>query len=212
MAASGHREEGGTGPYRGKRAVDLGLLAAAALPATIVGSVCALAVRLTSPGPILFRQTRVGMAGRRFEVVKFRTMIDATDNPIVPADDRITPVGRVLRRLSLDELPQLINVARGEMSVVGPRPTLAYQVERYTDHQRRRLAVKPGISGLAQVSGRNSLPWAERIELDIQYVQRQSPSLDLRILAATFRVVLGGAGVSGHSADDEIARADPGEG
>jgi lipopolysaccharide/colanic/teichoic acid biosynthesis glycosyltransferase len=200
-----------TRPYRGKRAVDLCLLALALVPATIVGLGCAMAVRLTSPGPILFRQTRVGMGGREFEILKFRTMIDAPDNPILPADDRITRAGRWLRRLSLDEIPQLTNVARGEMSIVGPRPTLPYQVGRYTERQRRRLAVRPGITGLAQVTGRNELPWAARIELDIEYVERQTAVLDLRILFATVAVVLRGSGVEGHLVDDDISAPAPGD-
>ncbi|HEX5590260.1 MAG TPA: sugar transferase [Candidatus Limnocylindrales bacterium] len=200
-----------TGPYRGKRAVDLCLLALCLVPATIAGVACAIAVRLTSPGPIFFRQTRAGMGGREFEILKFRTMIDAPDNPILPADDRITRAGRWLRRLSLDEIPQLVNVARGEMSIVGPRPTLPYQVERYTERQRRRLAVRPGITGLAQVTGRNELPWAARIEIDIEYVERQSAALDLRILVATVAVVLRGSGVEGHPADDDISAPSPGD-
>lgn len=190
-------------PYRGKRAVDLALLVVVAVPALVLGAVCALAVKLTSRGPVLFHQTRIGMAGRPFEVVKFRTML-VGDNPVVPDASRITPVGRVLRRLSLDELPQLLNVARGEMSVVGPRPTLAYQVERYTDRQRQRLAVRPGLTGLAQVSGRNTLSWGERIEHDLAYVRTQSAALDLRLVARTVRVLLSGEGVEGHPETDPL--------
>lgn len=196
------------GPYRGKRFVDLALLAVVSLPALAVGAVCAAAIRLTSPGPVFFRQERVGMGGRHFTVWKFRTMV-AGDNPIFPDASRITPVGRVLRRLSLDELPQLINVALGDMSVVGPRPTLPYQVERYTDHQRRRLAVRPGLTGLAQVSGRNSLPWADRIEFDVRYVEEQSVAEDLRILARTLGAMLSGEGVEGHPEDDPLAVPPP---
>lgn len=192
------------GPYRGKRAVDLAVLAAVALPALAVGALCALAVALTSRGGVFFRQERVGMGGRTFRVWKFRTMV-AGDNPVFPDATRITPVGRVLRRLSLDELPQLINVAAGEMSVVGPRPTLAYQVERYDDHQRRRLAVRPGLTGLAQVNGRNALTWADRIDFDVRYVERQSPAVDLRILLQTLSAMLSGEGVEGHPTDDPLA-------
>lgn len=191
-------------PYRGKRAVDLCLLAVVAMPAALVGAVCALAVRATSPGPVFFRQERVGMDGRPFTVWKFRTMV-AGDNPVFPDASRITPVGRVLRRLSLDELPQLINVARGEMSVVGPRPTLAYQVERYDARQRRRLAVRPGLTGLAQVNGRNALDWPTRIEFDVRYVETQSVRTDLQILARTVRTMLSGEGVEGHPTDDPLA-------
>ena len=156
-------------PYRGKRLVDLAILAVVAAPAAVLGLVCAIAIRLTSRGPIMFLQERVGMDGEPFVVWKFRTMLDG-DNPIIPSADRITAVGRVLRRTSLDELPQLINVARGEMSIVGPRPTLAYQVERWTDRQRGRLAVRPGLTGLAQVNGRNDLAWSERIEFDLSLI------------------------------------------
>jgi lipopolysaccharide/colanic/teichoic acid biosynthesis glycosyltransferase len=194
-------------PYRGKRLVDLALLVLVAVPALAVGMACALAVRLTSRGPVLFRQERIGMGGRPFEVLKFRTMV-AGDNPIVPDASRITAVGRWLRRFSLDELPQLVNVARGEMSVVGPRPTLRYQVERYDDRQWQRLSVRPGLTGLAQIRGRNALSWTERIEHDLEYVQTQSVRLDARILAATARVMLTGEGVEGHAADDPLVTTD----
>ncbi len=194
-------------PYRGKRVVDLVLTALVALPAIALGAPIALAIRLTSPGPVFFRQERIGMDGRPFVVWKFRTMVHG-ENPTFPDASRITTVGRLLRRLSLDELPQLINVARGEMSVVGPRPTLAYQVERYDDVQRRRLAVRPGLTGLAQVSGRNSLPWPERIRFDVDYVERGSLRLDLWILARTLTTMLGGEGVEGHPTDDPLARID----
>ncbi|MEZ5208870.1 MAG: sugar transferase [Acidimicrobiales bacterium] len=194
-------------PYRAKRVLDLALLVVVAIPAACVGAVCAVAVRLTSPGPALFRQERIGMAGVPFEVLKFRTMRTGV-NPTFPDADRITRVGAVLRRFSLDELPQLVNVWRGEMSIVGPRPTLAYQVERYDDRQRARLSVPPGLTGLAQVNGRNALPWAARIDLDLEYVQRQSVRVDLGLLARTARAVLGGEGVEGHPTDDPLARVD----
>jgi lipopolysaccharide/colanic/teichoic acid biosynthesis glycosyltransferase len=192
-------------PYRGKRTVDLVLLAILALPAVLVGAVCALAIKLTSRGPVLFRQERVGKDGTPFVVVKFRTMLDA-DNPIFPDPNVITAVGRLLRRTSLDELPQLMNVALGEMSVVGPRPTLPYQVARYDERQRHRLDVRPGLTGLAQVRGRNSLTWAQRIDHDLEYVLRQSVMLDLRILMSTVRVVVGGEGADGHPVDDPLAK------
>lgn len=197
---------GPAGPYRGKRLVDLVLLAVVAVPALVVGAGCALAVKATSAGPVFFRQERVGMRGRPFRVWKFRTMVTG-DNPIIPDPDRITPAGRWLRRLSLDELPQLLNVADGSMSVVGPRPTLRYQVERYTERQRGRLAVRPGLTGLAQIRGRNALPWEQRIEHDLEYVRTQSVRTDLAILAASFRVVLSGDGVEEHPVDDDISRA-----
>lgn len=192
--------------YRTKRLVDLIVLAIVALPAAMVGLICALTVRVTSRGPILFRQERVGIDGTSYEVLKFRTMV-AGDNPIFPDATRITSAGRWLRRFSLDELPQLINVARGEMSIVGPRPTLGYQVERYSDRQRLRLAVRPGLTGLAQVNGRNSLDWSTRIEYDIEYVQRQSLWLDLSILSRTLGTLLTGYGAEGHPTDDPIAAA-----
>jgi lipopolysaccharide/colanic/teichoic acid biosynthesis glycosyltransferase len=206
---SDHGDRFGTGdraggPYRGKRLVDVVVLALVAVPAAAVGAVCALAVRLTSAGPVLFRQERVGLRGEPFEMLKFRSM-RAGENPIFPDADRITAVGRLLRRTSLDELPNLLNVVRGEMSIVGPRPTLRYQVERYDDRQRHRLAVRPGLTGLAQVNGRNALSWPERIELDLEYVDTQSVLVDLRIMAATFGALLSGAGVEGHRTDDPLA-------
>lgn len=193
-----------TGPYRGKRAVDLVLLAVVAVPATVVGAGCAVAVRASSPGPVFFRQERVGRNGGSFVCWKFRTMRVGI-NPVFPDADRITPAGRVLRRFSLDELPQLLNVCWGDMSIVGPRPTLAYQVERYDERQRRRLAVKPGLTGLAQVSGRNALRWSERIEYDLEYVERQSVRFDLRLCWRTVATVLTGHGVEGHHHDDPLA-------
>ena len=196
-------------PYRGKRLVDLLLLAVVALPALALGAVCAAAVGLTSPGGVFFKQERVGMGGTPFLVWKFRSMV-AGDNPIFPDASRITTVGKVLRRLSLDELPQLINVALGDMSVVGPRPTLAYQVERYDDHQRRRLAVRPGLTGLAPVNGRNSLSWDDRIDFDVTYVETQSVTEDLRIVVKTFSTLLTGEGVEGHPTDDPLAAPDSG--
>lgn len=192
-------------PYRGKRLVDVAVLIVVAIPSLVVGAVCGAAIRLTSPGPVFFRQERVGWRGRPFRVWKFRTMVDAPDNPIFPANDRITGVGRVLRTTSLDELPQLINVARGEMSIVGPRPTLAYQVARYDDRQRRRLNVRPGITGLAQIRGRNIITWAHRIDHDVEYLERQSPVLDIKILWWTVLTVFSRRGISGHAADDPLA-------
>jgi lipopolysaccharide/colanic/teichoic acid biosynthesis glycosyltransferase len=191
-------------PYRGKRIFDLALLTVVAVPAAAIGTLCALVVRLTSAGPVFFRQERIGMGGRPFMVWKFRTMV-AGDNPVFPDASRITSAGRILRRLSLDELPQLINVATGEMSVVGPRPTLAYQVERYDQHQRRRLAVRPGLTGLAQINGRNSLSWADRIDFDVSYVETQSFLADVRIIARTLQTMLSGDGVEGHPTDDPLA-------
>lgn len=193
--------------YRGKRVLDLACVVLLAAPATFIGALCALAVRLSTSGPALFRQQRIGLEGRPFTILKLRTMTEG-DNPLHLEDDRITPVGRWLRRSSLDELPQLWNVARGEMSLVGPRPTLAYQVERYTAEQRGRLSMKPGITGLAQVRGRNGLPWAQRIDLDLEYMERQSLWLDLRIMWLTLGAVLKPSGVEGYPVDDPLARVD----
>lgn len=195
-------------PYRAKRAVDLALLVVVAVPALLLGAACAVAVRLSGRGPVIFRQERVGLGGTPFVALKFRTMVHG-DNPIFPDADRITGVGRWLRRLSLDELPQLVNVWRGEMSVVGPRPTLAYQVERYDDRQAARLSVKPGLTGLAQVRGRNALSWSTRIEHDLEYVQTQSPLVDLRVVVATVAPLLTGHGAEGHPTDDPLATPGP---
>jgi lipopolysaccharide/colanic/teichoic acid biosynthesis glycosyltransferase len=157
----------------------------------------AVAIKLEDGGPILYRQRRVGKDGVEFELLKLRTMVVGAEKmgaglAVNAGDPRITGVGRVLRRLSLDELPQLWNVLRGDMSLIGPRPTLAYQVERYTPRQRLRLDVKPGITGWAQVHGRAQLPWDERIELDVWYVEHRSFWLDLKILAKTPVALLGG--------------------
>ncbi len=197
-----------SGPYPGKRAVDLTLIAVFGLPALALGVVAAVAVKTTSHGPVFFRQQRVGLDGRPFDVVKFRTMVHG-DNPVIPDASRITRVGAWLRRLSIDELPQLLNVARGEMSFVGPRPTLRYQVDRYTTEQRGRLAVKPGLTGWAQVNGRNAIGWDDRIALDLEYVQRQSPRFDLKIVVRTFITLISGDGVEGHSTRDRVSRSEP---
>jgi lipopolysaccharide/colanic/teichoic acid biosynthesis glycosyltransferase len=179
------------------RAADVAIAGAAlVLTSPLVGA-AALAIKLEDGGPVLYRQTRVGEEGRNFELLKLRTMVVGAEAfgagmAVDKGDARITRTGRVLRLLSLDELPQLWNVLRGEMSVIGPRPTLRYQVERYTDHQRRRLEVKPGITGWAQVHGRAALPWTERIELDVWYVEHRSLRLDLRILAKTPLALFGG--------------------
>ena len=160
----------------------------------------ALLIKLESRGPVFYRQRRVGLGGRPFELWKLRTMVPRAESMghgiyIVPGDPRITRVGRFLRRFSLDELPNLINVARGEMAIVGPRPTVQEQVDRYTERQCRRLEVKPGITGWAQVNGRTSLPWPERIELDVWYVEHRSALLDLKILARTVRMLASGHGL-----------------
>jgi lipopolysaccharide/colanic/teichoic acid biosynthesis glycosyltransferase len=160
----------------------------------------ALAIKLESHGPVFYRQLRVGRDGRPFELWKLRTMVRGAERMgagiyVLEGDPRITRVGRVLRRFSLDELPNLINVLRGDLAVVGPRPTVQEQVDRYTERQRRRLEVKPGITGWAQVNGRTSLPWPERIELDVWYVEHRSLRLDLGILARTARMLATGHGL-----------------
>jgi lipopolysaccharide/colanic/teichoic acid biosynthesis glycosyltransferase len=149
-----------------------------------------LATKLEGGGPVFYRQTRVGRNGEDFEVLKLRSMVVGAENlgagyAVDEGDARITRVGRVLRRTSIDELPQLWNVVRGDMSIIGPRPTLRYQVEQYDENQRRRLDIRPGLTGWAQVHGRASLPWAERIELDVWYVDHRSPRVDLEILLRT---------------------------
>jgi lipopolysaccharide/colanic/teichoic acid biosynthesis glycosyltransferase len=157
----------------------------------------ALAVKLEDGGPVLFRQRRVGKDGRDFELLKLRSMVVDAERTgagfaVDRGDSRITKVGRFLRRTSIDELPQLWNVVRGDMSVIGPRPTLRYQVDRYTERQRRRLEVRPGLTGWAQIHGRATLPWEERIELDVWYVDNRSPLVDLKILARTPLALFGG--------------------
>jgi lipopolysaccharide/colanic/teichoic acid biosynthesis glycosyltransferase len=179
------------------RALDVAGASVALALASPVLAFAALAVKLEDGGPVLYRQTRVGKDGVGFELLKLRTMVVGAETrgagwAVNEGDPRITRAGRLLRRLSLDELPQLWNVVRGEMSLIGPRPTLAYQVERYTARQRRRLEVKPGITGWAQIQGRARLPWADRIELDLWYVDHRSPSVDLKILLRTPLALIGG--------------------
>ena len=179
------------------RALDLAGASLGLVLASPFLAVAAIAIKLDGGGPVLYRQERVGKDGREFELVKLRTMVVGAERQgagwaVDHGDPRITGVGSVLRRVSLDEVPQLWNVVRGEMSLIGPRPTLAYQVEQYTPHQRKRLAVRPGITGWAQVQGRASLPWEERIELDVWYVEHRSPVLDAKILARTPFALFGG--------------------
>ena len=179
----------------------------AAVPAVVIGVASALAILLEDGRPLLFRQVRVGRSGKEFILLKLRTMTTVKrSKDAFPDPQDFTRIGRVLRRLSIDELPQLINVWRGEMSIVGPRPTLPYQVERYDARQAGRLRVQPGLTGLAQVKGRNQMTWPERIEWDLRYVESQSLRLDLAILARTARAILIGDGVTGHSRNDPIAR------
>jgi lipopolysaccharide/colanic/teichoic acid biosynthesis glycosyltransferase len=163
-------------------------------------ALAALTIRIESRGPVFYRQLRVGRDGESFQLWKLRTMVPGAETMgagiyVIEGDPRITRVGRLLRRFSLDELPNLVNVLRGEMAIVGPRPTVQEQVDRYTDRQRRRLEVKPGITGWAQINGRTSLPWPERIELDVWYVEHRSLRLDLRILMRTARLLATGHGL-----------------
>jgi lipopolysaccharide/colanic/teichoic acid biosynthesis glycosyltransferase len=183
-----------------KRIFDLLLGAIGTVASAPLVAVLAATIRLESPGHPIYRQTRVGKDGREFEIYKLRTMVSGAESvgaglAIQEGDDRITRVGAFLRRYSLDELPNLWNVVRGEMSIVGPRPTIPVQVAQYTDRQLGRLTVKPGITGWAQVNGRAALPWPERIELDLFYVEHRSLALDLRILARSARLVLSGQGL-----------------
>lgn len=182
------------------RAFDLVVAGTALLASSPVLAVAALAIRLETPGTVLYRQRRVGLDGRAFDVLKLRTMVSGAETmgaglAVDSGDARITRVGAVLRRFSLDELPNLVNVLRGEMAVIGPRPTVPVQVEQYTARQRGRLAVKPGLTGWAQVHGRASLPWAERIELDLLWIERRSLRMDLAILRRTLAIVVGGDGL-----------------
>ena len=179
------------------RALDVAAAGAGLVLAGPVLAAAAVAIKFEDGGPVFYRQRRVGLNGEEFELLKLRTMVVGAEArgagfAVNERDPRIARVGRVLRRLSIDELPQLWNVARGDMSLIGPRPTLAYQVERYTPRQRRRLDVKPGITGWAQIHGRARLPWEERIELDVWYVEHRSPWVDLRILARTPRALFAG--------------------
>ena len=178
-----------------KRAVDRAVALPLAVALTPLMAGIAVWVRRDSPGPAIFRHRRIGLHGRPFTMLKFRTMVVGAERmgaglAVNEGDPRITRAGHVLRRLSLDELPQLWNIVLGQMSLVGPRPTVAFQVERYTPRQRGRLAARPGVTGLAQVSGRASLKWSERIEIDLRYCERWSLRMDLAILLRTVRVVL----------------------
>jgi lipopolysaccharide/colanic/teichoic acid biosynthesis glycosyltransferase len=179
------------------RAADIALAGLGLVLASPVLAGAALAIKVEDGGPVLFRQTRVGKDGVDFELFKLRTMVVDAERQgagyaVDRGDSRITRVGRFLRRTSIDELPQLWNVVRGDMSVIGPRPTLRYQVDRYTERQRRRLEARPGLTGWAQIHGRATLPWDERIELDVWYVEHRSPRVDLTILLRTPLALFGG--------------------
>jgi lipopolysaccharide/colanic/teichoic acid biosynthesis glycosyltransferase len=182
-----------------RRALDLVVAIAALVVTSPVMLGAMIAIRLETPGSPLYRQRRVGKDGQPFEIYKLRTMYVGSDrgpDRAIPKDDpSITRVGGFLRRTSLDELPNLFNVVRGEMSIVGPRPTIQVQVDRYTERQRRRLEVKPGLTGWAQINGRAGLPWPDRIELDVWYVEHRSLRLDARIVAKTVELLVTGHGI-----------------
>jgi lipopolysaccharide/colanic/teichoic acid biosynthesis glycosyltransferase len=183
-----------------RRAFDVAVAGGALLVLSPFLLLATVAIRLESRGSPIYRQRRVGKDGRQFDVLKLRTMVSGAEHmgrglAVSEGDTRITRVGRLLRRSSLDEVPNLINVLKGDMAIVGPRPTVPIQVDRYTERQRGRLSVKPGITGWAQVNGRTELPWDERIELDLWYIEHRSWRLDLRILRRTVRMVFGGEGL-----------------
>lgn len=195
---------------RAKRRLDIAVSATGLLVLSPVLALVGAAVRYSSPGPALFRQERVGLCGREFTLYKFRTMVDGTHDQLnellessgrpsgplfkVPDDPRITGLGRVLRKTSIDELPQLLNVLRGEMSLVGPRPQISAEVAMYDEEHFNRLRVRPGLTGLWQVHGRSDLPWEQAVKLDLEYVRRWSMRLDLKVLVQTLPVVLSGRG------------------
>jgi lipopolysaccharide/colanic/teichoic acid biosynthesis glycosyltransferase len=183
-----------------RRGFDVAVAGVALVLASPFLAAAMVAIRLESPGSAVYRQRRVGRDGRPFDVIKLRTMVSGAEHlgrglAVSEGDTRITRVGALLRRWSLDEVPNLVNVLRGEMAIVGPRPTVPVQVDRYTERQRGRLAVKPGITGWAQVHGRTELAWDERIELDLWYIEHRSWRLDLHILWRTARMVVGGEGL-----------------
>ena len=183
-----------------KRALDVVVAGTLLLLAAPFLAAAAAAIKLETRGPAIYRQRRVGRAGVEFDLMKLRTMVAGAEQmgaglAVDEGDERITRVGALLRRWSLDELPNLVNVLKGDMSIVGPRPTVQSQVSQYTPRQRGRLAVPPGITGWAQVSGRAALPWHERIELDLWYIEHWSLRLDLRILARTAKLLLSGQGL-----------------
>lgn len=183
------------------RALDIPIAAAALLLLSPVLLLAAIAIKLGSRGPVFYRQLRVGKDGREFALLKLRTMVQGSDpvgigTAVARDDPRVTAAGRLLRRTSLDEIPNLVNVLRGEMAIVGPRPTIPAQVDDYTPRQKRRHEVRPGLTGWAQVQGRAGIPWEERIELDVEYVDRRSLALDLRILAKTAWLLVTGHGLA----------------
>lgn len=183
-----------------RRLFDIAVAGTALLLSAPVLAAAILAIRLESAGHPIYRQRRIGRDGRPFDVMKLRTMVDGAEKmgaglAVDEGDARITRVGAFLRRTSIDELPNLVNVLKGEMAIIGPRPTVPVQVEQYTERQRGRLAIRPGITGWAQVNGRATLPWDERIELDLWYIEHRSLRLDVQILWRTLLMVFGGEGL-----------------
>ena len=178
-----------------KRAIDILIAGLALILSLPIQLVVALLVRINLGSPVLFTQQRPGRSGRMFTMYKFRTMRDITED-LVSDEDRITPFGSWLRSTSLDELPELLNVLKGDMSIVGPRPLLPEYLPLYTARQARRHQVRPGVTGLAQVKGRNAMPWAERLAWDVRYVETRSFALDCRIVLDTFKVVLAREGIT----------------
>jgi lipopolysaccharide/colanic/teichoic acid biosynthesis glycosyltransferase len=188
-------------PHRGlSRALDVAIAALGLVVLAPVLAIAAAAIRFSSPGPVIYRQRRVGLGEQEFELLKLRTMAAGSDpvgvgTAVGAGDPRVTRAGALLRRTSLDEVPNLVNVLRGEMAIVGPRPTIPAHLEHYARHQHRRHAVRPGMTGWAQVNGRLGVSWGERIELDLWYVEHRSARLDLRILARTLSQVVRGEGL-----------------
>ena len=183
-----------------RRAFDIAVAGTALAVTSPILAIAIIAIRLESKGHPIYRQRRIGKDGEPFDVLKLRTMVAGAESmgsglAVNEGDPRITRVGAVLRRFSIDELPNLVNVLKGDMAIIGPRPTVPVQVEQYTERQRGRLALKPGITGWAQINGRTSLPWSERIELDLWYIEHRSLRLDLQILVRTAAIVLGGDGL-----------------
>ena len=200
------------------RAADVAIASLALLALSPLLMIAAAAIKLGSRGPVIYRQMRVGRDGRKFEMWKLRTMRQGSDpvgvgTAVVTADPRVTGPGRVLRRFALDELPNLVNVIRGEMAIVGPRATLPAQVALYTPRQRRRLELKPGVTGWAQIKGRTGIPWEQRIELDVWYADHRSLLLDLKIIGLTPSVLVRGEGAAatdafaGSGEDSALRRA-----
>jgi len=183
------------------RIFDIAIAVIALIVLSPVIAIAAVAIKLGSRGPVVYRQRRVGLRGAEFEMLKLRTMVEGSDpigvGTVVGREDpRVTKAGRILRRTSLDEIPNLVNVLRGEMAIVGPRPTIPAQVAGYAPHQHRRHEVRPGITGWAQVQGRAGIPWEERIELDVWYVDHRSAALDARILLKTLWLLITGHGLA----------------